>query len=264
MYLFDKDIAVTRQSSGLFLSDISANWSVDKNPDGGYLMAILANAVQKSSDKKWPLIVTANFISRCAPGPAEITLEHMGSSRYFDRWQVTLSQEGAPRIRTLCTMTDETDSPGEKRYEVVAPDLPDRKQCVEMPNFPGYTMFDHLEIRLDPACVGWMTTGDLTETSEHTGWMGFRDGRPFDALAALLATDAFPPPILSSQGAVAWVPTIEMSVNVRNNPQTSWLKCAFRSRFLSHGVVEEDGRIWDENNELIAISRQVSLFRKTV
>ncbi len=262
MYQFDKDITVTGKTPETFESVISPNWSVDNNPDGGYLMALLANAVRQGSEKQWPLIVTANFIARCGPGPAEIKLSHMGGSRYFDRWQVTLSQEATPRITALCTMTDDHEDAGEKRYEAAAPDLPDREACVEMPNLPGYTMFDHLEVRLDPACAGWMTTGSLSETSIHRGWLRFRDGRPFDALSALLAADAFPPPILASQGAVAWVPTIEMSVNLRNRGRTPWLKCVFRSRFLSRGVVEEDGRVWDENNELVAVSRQVSRFRK--
>lgn len=263
MYQFDRDIEVTPLTPEILQATVSKNWSVDKNPDGGYLMALLANSVQKKSEKQWPLIVTANFIARCTPGPAEIRLEHLGGSKYFDRWQATLLQEGTPRIRAFCTMTDEGNNAGEKRYEAVAPELPEPEQCMEMPSLPGYTMFDHLEVRLDPVCVGWMTTGTLSEDSEHRGWIRFRDDRPFDALSALLAADAFPPPILASQGAVAWVPTIEMSINVRNNPQSAWLKCTFRSLFLSHGVVEEDARVWDETNELIAISRQVSRFRKT-
>ena len=263
MYQFDSDIAVSQSSPAGCRATVSPNWSVDNNPDGGYLMALLANAVQQRAEKQWPLIVTANFIARCTPGAADIGLEHLGGSRYFDRWQATLSQDGTPRIRALCTMTGETDHAGEKRYEAAAPELPDPEACVRMPNFPGYTMFDHLDVRLDPDCAGWMTTGVLSEKSEHRGWIRFRDGRPFDPLAALLAADAFPPPILASQGAVAWVPTIEMTINVRNTPRTAWLKCVFRSLFLSHGVVEEDGRVWDENDELIAVSRQVSRFRKT-
>lgn len=263
MRRFDKDIAVTRQSSEIFQAVVSPNWSVDNNPDGGYLMALLANAVRQSGDKKWPLIVTANFTARCVPGPADIALEHIGGSRYFDRWQATLSQEGAVKIRALCTMTDEKDDSAEKRYEAVAPDLPCREQCVGIPTLPGYTMFDHVEVRLDPACAGWMFGGGIAEISEQRGWLAFRDGRPFDVLSVLLAADAFPPAILASQGAVAWVPTIELSVNIRNVPQTRWLKCVFRSFFLNRGVVEEDGRIWDENDELIAVSRQVSRFRKT-
>ena len=264
MYQFDRDILVFQSTAEVFQAAVSSGWSVDNNPDGGYLMALLVNAVRHRGGDKWPLIVTANFITRCLPGPAEITLEHIGGSRHLDRWQATLSQEGAVRVRAMCTLTGEENNAGEKRYEAAAPDLPDRELCFEMPRLPGYTLFDRMAVRLDPACTGWLTGSGLAEISEQRGWLSFRDGRPFDALSVLLAVDAFPPAILASQGVVAWVPTIELSVNMRHLPQTPWLKCVFRSLFLSHGVVEEDARIWDERDELIAVSRQVSRFRKAV
>jgi hypothetical protein len=262
IYQFDKDIEVTRQSQLVFQTAVSPNWSVNGNPDGGYLMALLTNAALQSGDKKWPLIVTANFAARCLPGPAAVALELIGGSRSFDRWQATLSQEGTVKIRAICTMSDEQDGDGEKRYEDTPPELADPEQCLAMPNFPGYTMFEHLEVRLDPSCVGWMTGSGMSGISEQRGWLSFRDGRSFDPLAVLLAADAFPPAVLASQGAVAWVPTIELSVNLRNIPRTPRLKCVFRSHFLNRGVVEEDGRIWDEDNELVAVSRQIARFRK--
>jgi hypothetical protein len=259
---FDRDIEITRQSPLSFQTAVSPNWSVNGNPDGGYLMALLASAAQQSGEKKWPLIVTANFAARCVPGPAEVALELIGGSRSFDRWQATLSQDGDVRIRAICTMSDEADDDGQKRYEDTAPDLAAFERCLAMPNLPGYTMFEHLEVRLDPSCTGWLTGPGLSDISEQRGWLAFRDSRLFDPLSVLLAADAFPPAVLASQGAVAWVPTIELSVNLRNVPRTPRLKCVFRSRFLNRGVVEEDGRVWDENNELIAVSRQIARFRK--
>ena len=80
-------------------------------------------------------------------------------------------------------------------------------------------------------------------------------------LSILLIADAFPPAVLSSQGMVAWVPTIEFSVNIRNIPTTQWLKCIFRTRFITCGLLEEDGEIWDQKGELIAISRQIAQYR---
>jgi len=126
---------------------------------------------------------------------------------------------------------------------------------------PGYSLFDNMDVLLDPDCAGW-TTGKLGDRSELRGWIKFKDDRPFDEPALLLAADAFPPPVFATQGMVAWVPTLEMSVNIRNRPQTRWLKCVFRTRFLNGGMVEEDGELWDEDGELTAISRQVAQYRK--
>ncbi|MDY6906081.1 MAG: thioesterase family protein [Thermodesulfobacteriota bacterium] len=264
MHRFDQDIAIEKLGENDFQSEITPNWSVNNNPDGGYLMAMMANAVLQESEKSWAAIFTANFIARCTPGKAELSVERLGQSKTFDRWQVGLSQDGQAKVQAFCTLTDPVDGNGEKRYETVPPELPPFTECFEFPQLPGYTIYSSMDVRLDPAHTGWLTNGNLADRSDMRGWIRFRDDRPFDMLSALLAADAFPPPALVSQGMVAWVPTIEMSVNIRNLPQSPWLKCCFSSRFINNGIVEEDGQIWDETNELVAISRQISQFRKTV
>jgi hypothetical protein len=118
-----------------------------------------------------------------------------------------------------------------------------------------------MEVRIDPACAGWMTGAGLAERSEHRGWIRFKQPRRFDSPALLLAADAFPPPVLASQGMVAWVPTIEFSVSIRRNPQDEWLRDLFRTRFVSCGLLEEDGELWDAGDRLVAVSRQIAQFR---
>ena len=126
---------------------------------------------------------------------------------------------------------------------------------------PGYTLFDHMDVRPDPATAGWIE-GRLTDRSEHKGWIRFKEARPFDTLSVLLAADGFPPPVFASPGMVAWVPTLELSVNIRNTPAGPWLVCRFRTRFINNGLLEEDGQVWDQNGELIAISRQIAQYKK--
>jgi hypothetical protein len=117
-----------------------------------------------------------------------------------------------------------------------------------------------MDLRLEPTSAGWMF-GHLSDRSEIKGWIKFRDDRSFDALSILLIADSFPPAVLSRHGMVAWVPTIEYSVNIRNLPTSKWLKCAFRTRFITCGLLEEDGVIWDQNDTLVAISRQIAQYR---
>jgi hypothetical protein len=93
------------------------------------------------------------------------------------------------------------------------------------------------------------------------GWISFKDDRPHDLLSVLFIADCFPPPVFSSQGMMAWVPTIEFTVNVRKIPETRWLQGHFRSRFITCGLVESDGELWDEEGNLVAISRQIAQFK---
>lgn len=170
-------------------------------------------------------------------------------------------QNGNEKIRAWATFSDDGDCPGEKRYERKEPDMEALDSCIPIPEFGRYTLYRNMDVRLDPACAGWFQ-GKLTDISEHKGWIKFKDDRPMDALSLMLMADSFPPPVMASRGMVAWVPTIEFSVNIRSIPETRWLKACFRSRYITCGLVEEDGELWDEKGELVAICRQIAQFRK--
>ncbi len=261
MHLFDQDILLSPTAENAYTTTVAANWSINGTPDGGYLMALMARAALEHSDKRALSILTANFILRSEPGAAELMLENMGASRRFDRWQVKLLQEGQEKVRSMVTLVNPQVDQAGSRYESEMPTVASTGRCIKFGEMSGYTLFDHMDVLLDPGCAEWIT-GRLDKKSELRGWIKFKDDRPFDPPALLLIADAFPPPIFVSQGMVAWVPTLEMTVNIRNRPKTRWLKCVFRSRYLNGGMVEEDGEIWDETGELVAISRQVAQYRK--
>ena len=77
----------------------------------------------------------------------------------------------------------------------------------------------------------------------------------------IVTADSLPPGILASHGMVAWVPTIELTVNIRNLPKSRWLNCSLRTRFVTCGLLEADGEVWDEKGNLVAISRQIAQIR---
>lgn len=260
MHPFDLDIALQRQQFLHFMVNISDHWSINGHPNGGYLMAILANAALAVSEKQSISIFTANFIAGCQPGPARLFVEPLGQSKTFDRFQIRLVQNDIEKIRAFATLMSK-DTEGEHQYEQSPPELLPSQQCIPIPEIPGHSIFEQMEVRLEPVYAGWMT-GNMSERSEQKGWVRFKTKRHLDQLALLLMADAFPPPVMAKHGLVAWVPTIELSVNLRNQPQSDWLKGVFRSRFIDHNIVDEDGEIWDETGNLVAISRQISQFRK--
>jgi len=241
--------------------EVSGNWSINGNPNGGYLMGILAKAILSHSEKKLMSIFTANFMSRCQSGQAVASIKPIGSTRSFERWQGTLFSSGKERIYAMGTLSN-PGATGIKEYQRSPLELAPVDDCVVIPGLPGYTIFDHMDVRLDPDCAGWITDGKLSSRAEQKGWIRFRDDRPFDQAALMMVADTFPPAVLCKYGMTAWVPTLELSVNIRSVPETKWLKCRFRSRFNTFGIVEEDGEIWDEDGELVAISRQISNFIK--
>ena len=261
MNFFDRDILLDELGNSRFTGIVSDNWSVNGNPNGGYLMAMIASAMLRKSDKKETPIVTANYLSKCVPGEVEIRISEIAHSRQFTRFEAHLLQKGEEKVRALGTFASENNNYTVKRYETGAPELAPLGECVQMPPMPQYTLFHNLDLRLDPTCAGWMA-GKLTDVSLNKGYFRFHDGRPIDLLALFLIIDSMPPAVVATQGVTAWVPTIELSVNVRNMPQTDRLKCSLRTRFITSGLLEADGEVWDEEGNLAAISRQIAQFRK--
>lgn len=260
MHQFDRDIAVELASANGYTGSITPNWSVNEVPNGGYLMALIANALLQSSRMKTTPIVTANFLNRCHPGDASVSVERMAQSRQFDRLEARLGQNGEEKIRAFGTFTDEKNECLLESYQTTAPDIRSIEECIAVPEMPGYSLFGRMDIRLDPACTGWFE-GRLSDRSEIKGWIRFNDDRDFDVPSIMLAADAFPPAVFTSQGMVAWVPTIEFSINIRNLPVSPWLKCVFRTCFITCGLLEEDGELWDEGGTLVAITRQIAQYR---
>ncbi len=261
MHIFDKDVSLTGKAPFQYAGKVSDNWSINGNPDGGYVMAVMANAMLQHSHMQSTPIITANYIARCLPGDIDLHVEAIAESKQFQRIGVRLIQNGRETTRAMGTFVDVKDECAVERYETASPEMAPRDACIQIPEIPAFTLYDHLDVRLDPACAAWMQ-GSLTDRSEHRGWISFKDERPYDLLAILLVVDSFPPAVFSTQGMAAWVPTIELSVNVRNIPETKWLKCIFRTRHITCGLLEEDGEVWDEAGNLVAISRQIAQFRK--
>jgi len=105
MESFAEEVLVTENSTGIFEGTVSGKWSVNGNPNGGYLMGILAGAMIKHSDKKSAPIVTANYISRCVPGKVEIYVEEFSRSKQFNRYSARLIQEGREKVLALVSFS---------------------------------------------------------------------------------------------------------------------------------------------------------------
>jgi hypothetical protein len=262
-YSFDNDLRLEPKGESTFEGMITANWSVNGDPNGGYLMAFMAKAMRELSDKKRPVIVTANYLAKGETCLSEVVVEPISTGKQLNRLQARLMQNGVEKTRCWGTFIGENDYADINSYEKEPPLLPSREDCYPFPALPKYTLFSSMNILLDPSCAGWIKReGKLAEISEHRGWIKFKDNRPCDHLSLLLMADAFPPPVLAKHGSLKWVPTIEYSVNVRAIADTPWIKAVFRSYFVTRGIVEEDGELWDENGKLLVVSRQIAQFRK--
>ena len=121
-------------------------------------------------------------------------------------------------------------------------------------------MLEAIDLRLDPRTLPF--SGSVTEgaRAELRGWTRFVDGRQPDPLALLLFVDANPPATLMI-GSSGWVPTLQMSVYVRAQPEPGWLGVRVTGNLVAGGMVDETCVLWDARRRVVAQSTQLARLR---
>ena len=247
-----------------FSGHVDSAWNIGANPNGGYLLALAAQALRQITPAQPdPLSISVHYLRPGLAGqPCRIDTQLLRSGRTLSTVRATLVQGGSARLEVLAAMGDlgapETAAPPLLTRPM--PDMPPPEAC------PGRSapaqgvalaILDRLDIRLHPdeAAPG------AARQARVSGWIRFADGRAPDALACLLMADAFPPAVFGLLGMVGWVPTIELTVHLRRRPAPGWLLGQFWSHDLSDGRVVEDGALWDSSGQLVVQSRQLALVR---
>jgi acyl-CoA thioesterase len=258
---FDADTAITRLAEGAYAATATDRWSIGHVPNGGYTMAIALRALVEDLGRPDPLTVTAHFVSAAEPGPVELDVEQVRAGRSAATGTVRLAQGGVERLRMLGSCHDLAGAQDARvQHHTGPPSLPPVEDCLQgrgaMPGGTFASVAERFDLRLHPDHVGW-ARGAPTGRMEIAGWIRAADGREPDTLLLPAIVDALPPTVFEL-GYAGWVPTLELTLHVRARPVPGWLRCSVRSRHLSAGLVEEDAEVWDADDRLIAMSRQIS------
>lgn len=257
---FAADTAVHRSAEGRYEAAIAAGWDIGGNANGGYLMALAARALADTAGRPDPITLTAHFLAPGKPGPVSIAAECVRAGRRFASATGQLCEPGGRvLLQMLGTFGDLSKAEGPERVEAEPPDLPAPEACVAMPRSEATSAFrDKVELRLHPDDAGYIDGAPSGEMRVR-GWFRLPGGEPIDTIALLLGTDSFPPTVFNAKLPVAWVPTLELTAHLRAQPAPGWLRCAFTTRFVTGGFMEEDGELWDDSGRLVAQSRQLAL-----
>jgi acyl-CoA thioesterase len=256
--------AVERTGEGTWRGAVEPGWDIAGNANGGYLLTIAARALVEASRRPDPATVTAHFLAPGQPGPVTMEAAVVRSGRRFATATALLRDERRPLVAVLGSFTELGAGEGPERVDGRPPDLPPVEQCVAVEatdSFPPPFM-RRVDLRLHPDDAGF-ATGEPSGEPLVRGWFRLRDDEPVDTIGLLLAADAFPPTIFNARLPVAWTPTLELTVHVRGRPVPGWLRCTFRTRYVSAGFLEEDGEVWDAGGRLVAQSRQLALVPRT-
>lgn len=271
---FARDTAVERLDDRRFRGRIDPGWSVVDGaaPNGGYVMALAARAMREVAGKPDPVTLTAHFLAPPEPGEVAVEVEVLRSSRRHTTVMARLLQNGEEQTRLLGAFADLGRAQGLTRVDLPEPDLPPLEACLDvttaavqaardgrLPSFPIQERFDHRQ----PAALASWAVGRPTGRGEMGGYVRFADagaGDAVDTLGLLVVADCYAPAVFNTApGVSSWVPTIELTVQVRARPAPGYLATRFTTEAITAGYLEEDGQVWDSAGRLVALSRQLAL-----
>jgi hypothetical protein len=271
---YDEHIALQQTGPGEFLADIQQGWVVGGGVNGGYLLAVIGNAIRQTlseADQPDPFTISSYYLSATQPGPATVRVEVVRRGGTVSTVSAVLTQEqdgqALERITALASFGNLGRIDGRVLTTATPPELPPVEECVltsdAPPEFKAFVpMLDRFAMRLDPACAGWVVDNP-SGVGMIQGWFKLVDDRPIDTLALLTVVDTLPP-VTFELGMPGWAPTLELTVHVRSEPAPGWLRIRHETRNFAHGFFEEDCEVWDSADRLVAQSRQLALAPRPV
>ncbi len=259
-YKFDHDIQVERTGENRFETEITSDWNIVA-PNGGYLMAIAGNVIAGLSDYKVPLSMTAYYHKPTAHGHAKLTVDRVLKSKRTITVTISLIQKNTVVISYTGMFTQKDAFSGMTLVQK-QPELPDPSECIEITR-PSLPFFKQVRLLVPRDQLDWLQGIEGRETV-FSGYFSFQDNRPMDSLAVLLFVDATPPPILRQTGHLAWVPTLELTAQIRNIPSGNSLGFISKTCFTTNGLTETDIELWTEEGKIIALGRQLAFIKENV
>jgi acyl-CoA thioesterase len=255
---FDDAVATKEISENHFQSRISERYNIGPIPNGGYVMTVALAAMLKKFPGRQPLTTTMHYLRPTAVGDIDVVVEIVKRGKRYDTGAARLIQNGKECARVLATFGTIDDASADALTSISGgpPKLAPVSEAISMPAPDWFSIGKEFDERFDPSTAGFLH-GEGNGVAKITGYVRFFDDRDADPLSLPLFCDAMPPPIFHLMPN-RWTPTLELTVHVRARPAPGWLRFKFESRFIFGGLLEEDGEIWDEKNQLVAQSRQLS------
>lgn len=266
---FERAASLDPIGEASYAAEITDRWRVIGGaPNGGYLATLVLRGMgMEVAAGGWglpdPLTSTGHFVTAATPGPARIDIEAVRIGKRHATLSGRLTQDGRERLRVLATFGNLDRASGPT---IGTPDPPPifspLEDCEPLPSGVDAPLLRRFELRFLPGTVGG-AVGAPSGEARIGAWMRFADGRDPDALTLPLFADVLPPAVLNVSRSVSWVATIELTVHVRRRPVPGWLRGRFETKLLLDGYLEEDGQIWDADDNLVAVSRQLAVMRRS-
>jgi len=265
---FHDHIALTKIELGKYRVTIHDKYWIVAGPNGGYLAALLANAgdLHINSPDRQLRTLTTHFLSPPQLGEATLTVSIERSGRRVDFLRLELCQDG----KTILLGTGVWGLSGDdsSSLQLIMPDVPPPEECTPINRLTEQPtrLHEQWEIRSTHSTeVTHASIDELGSDPDLFWWIRPTEHTITNAPLIVAISDALPPPIFVASSLIRFVPTIDLTVHVRADLNTTrwtadeWVFTRFVTRHVAHGFLEEDGYMWLKDGTLLGMSRQLSV-----
>jgi len=240
-------------------ANLQKGWRIGRVPNGGYVLAIVGRAISQSLNHADPLSINAFYLEPTQLGEAEVEVEILRLGKGTQFASARLYQEGNLKIVANAAYTDLDRLKGPTNMIMTPPEVPPF-ETIDVPKHNVLEIHNTIDTRIVSGAE-FFTDQQPTNTGEFIAYMQYVDGADIHPIDLLMFGDMMPPPSFTLVPNVGWVPTVEMTVQLRGKPAPGPILCRARSHTLIKGVTEQDCEIWDANGDLVAVGRQTMKVR---
>lgn len=255
---FEEATVLAKETEFRFAGEIRQGWRVGDAANGGYALALVGRALSEALEHSDPLTLHALYLAPAVLGPLEVEVEILRESKSMTHAIGRLMQDGQCKLQVTAVYTDLAGHKGDS-FQLRDPiQVAELEKCDYL-KARGVEFREQVDIYVEPG--GGFSRETMGIDACLKGWMQFADGTDFDLIGLLMAADACPPPVMRYVGLVPWIPTVDLNVQIRAVPVPGPLRMRQRSRFMTRGLVEADGELWDSAGNLVAMGRQLQKVR---
>ena len=259
MTCFDQATHVEKIAEHRWRGRIHRGWNIGGVPNGAYVLAIAGRVLSEALPHPDPLTVHILYVAPTQPGPVECRVECLRSGGSISHGTLALFQGSEIKAQVTACYSRLDALSGESWSSEQRPDIPPIESIPPL----GIHGIELRESVHQHYCRGLevFKRGEPDRSGVFEGWLRLADGGDAGLLGLLLFADCMSPPVFTVYGPLQWVPTLELSVQLRARPAPGPIQVRFRSRYMTRGIIEEDGELWDCEGTLVALSRQTSKVR---
>ena len=268
---FQAALTLNKVSENTFSFTPDPRYFVGNTPHGGYLLALMNKAMTQVIPHPSAINSNVYYLDRTESESAELHVEVFRTSKGSSMGQVKLVQNNKITClySALCS-----DFEYMKGYSGLKTPLPEIMKTVKRDDFkvmhyenlgsgstPAFIQQLNMSVHPDHAWWERDISSDVAE-ARCSAYLELEGGIADTFVLSYLA-DILPPVVQNKYGPLGWIPSLALTCNIRQLPQTNLLFIDGLAKDISNGYFEQDCYIWDMNGNLVATSRQLAKILKS-